>query len=484
MTAARSDAAPKISEVETMDEFVEKVEAVLTRGDVLTGTEVNTRAAGVWRQDTIQARAIVRPTSTEEVAAVMALCHEHGQSVVMHGGLTGLVHAADAGPTDLVVSMERMNAIEAIDTLGRTMTVQAGTPLQQIHEAAAAEGLMFPVDLGARGSCQIGGNVATNAGGLRVIRYGMTRDNVLGLEAVLADGTVVSSLNQMIKNNSGYDLKQLFIGSEGTLGVVTRLILRLRTALTARHTALVAFPDYEAVLKFLSYLDGALSGNLSAYEVMWPDYFLYTREKIGGAAMQIDPGRPFYAIVETLGADQEREAETFENALTRAHENGLLTDAIVAKSDSESAAIWRIRDEVEHLFELGEIVFFDVSLAVRPMESYVAEVRQRLGEQTFKADFFSFGHLGDGNLHFAVAVGDDTEKHRHAIESAIYEPLAALGGSVSAEHGIGLEKKPWLSVSRSENEIALMRRLKQALDPKGILNPGKIFDYDGPQVLN
>ena len=467
-----------------MSDFIHQVETILDDGDILTGTDVTDRVAGVWRSDTIQAQAIVRPTSTAEVAALMVLCHEHGQSVVTHGGLTGLVHAADAAPADLVISMERMNGIEEIDTLGRTMTVQAGVPLQQIHEAVAEVDLMFPVDLGARGSCQIGGNVATNAGGLRVIRYGMTRENVLGLEAVLADGSVVSSLNQMIKNNSGYDLKQLFIGSEGTLGIVTRLVLRLRTSLAAQHTALVAFNEYDAVLKFLSYLDGALSGNLSAYEVMWPDFFLYQRDKIGGAAKQMNPDLPFYAIVESLGADQEREAETFEAALAEAHEQGQLVDAIVAKSDSERAAIWRIRDEVELLFDCGDIIFFDVSLATPPMASYVVEVRQRLQDYAYHIDFFTFGHLGDGNLHFGVAVGADTETHRHDIERAIYEPLASLGGSVSAEHGIGLEKKSWLSISRSETEIALMRRLKQALDPKGILNPGKIFDFDRPEAFD
>jgi FAD/FMN-containing dehydrogenase len=369
-----------------------------------------------------------------------------------------------------------MNRIEAVDVLGRTLTVQAGVPLQQIHAAAEAAGLMFPVDLGARGSCQIGGNVATNAGGLRVIRYGMTRDNVLGLEAVLADGTVVSSLNHMLKNNSGYDLKQLFIGSEGTLGVVTRLVLRLRTALPARHTALVAFAGFEPVLRFLSYADGALSGNLSAYEVMWPDFFLHQRAKIGGAAAGVGHEHPFYAIVETLGAEQARAAEIFEAALTRAHDDGLLADAVIAQSEADSAAIWRIRDEVEHLFERGPLVIFDVSLPTPPMADYVAEVRARLAAQPFAAELYAFGHLGDGNLHFAVAAGTDAERHRPAIEEAVYAPLAALGGSISAEHGIGLEKKPWLGVSRAPAEIALMRRLKHALDPKGILNPGKIFD--------
>ena len=465
-----------------MNDLLSAIKGVLTTGDVLSGDDATRRAAGVWRTDTIKARIIVRPTSTEETAAVMKICHERNQHVVVHGGLTGLVHAADTSDDDLVISTERMNRIEDLDTLGRTMTLQAGVALQSIHEAAAAAGLMFPVDLGARGSCQIGGNVSTNAGGLRVIRYGMTRDNVLGLEAVLSDGTVVSSMNHMLKNNSGYDLKQLFIGSEGTLGIVTRLVLRLRTALPARHTALVAFPEFGAVLKFLSYLDGALSGNLSAFEVMWPDFFLYQRDKVGGAAKQIGDSHPFYGIVETLGADQEREAEVFAAALMRAHEDGLLADALIAKSGAESAAIWRIRDEVEHLFELGQVMFFDVSLTTSPMADYVALVRGRVAALPFDGHFFAYGHLGDGNLHFSVTLRGDIEPHRRAIEQAIYEPLAALGGSVSAEHGIGLEKQPWLDISRSENEIALMRRLKHALDPKGLLNRDKIFGYAGQQV--
>ena len=467
-----------------MSDLVAAIKGVLTRGDVLTGSDATQRAAGVWRTDTIQAQIIVRPTSTAEVAAVMKLCHARNQPVVVHGGLTGLVHAGDTTPDDVVISTERMNRIEDLDTLGRTMTLQAGVPLQAIHEAAERAGLMFPVDLGARGSCQIGGNVSTNAGGLRVIRYGMTRDNVLGLEAVLSDGTIVSSLSHMLKNNSGYDLKQLFIGSEGTLGIVTRLVLRLRTALPARHTALVAFPEFSAVLRFLSYLDGALSGNLSAYEVMWPDFFLYQRGKVGGAATQIGEQHPFYAIVETLGANQEREAEVFEAALMSAHEEGLLADALVAKSDSERAAIWRIRDEVEHLFALGQVIFFDVSLATPPMADYVAQVRARIEALPCDGRFFSFGHLGDGNLHFAVATAGDLEPHRHAIEEAIYGPLQQLRGSVSAEHGIGLEKRAWLDICRSEAEVALMRRLKHALDPKGLLNRDKIFVRDGAQVPN
>ncbi|MEM7541711.1 MAG: FAD-binding oxidoreductase [Pseudomonadota bacterium] len=464
-----------------MASMSEKISACLADGgDMLLGDDATSRSAGVWRDDSVQATIIVRPRSTQEVSEVLRVCHEEGQSVVTHGGLTGLVNSADTTAADVVLSMERMNNIIDIDTLGRTMTVQAGVPLQQIHDVCAEHGLMFPVDLGARGSCQIGGNAATNAGGLRVIRYGMTRDNILGIEAVLADGTILSSLNQVLKNNAGYDLKQLFIGSEGTLGVVTQLVLRLRTELPAEHTALVGFSDYQRVLKFLSYFDGALAGNLSAFEVMWPDFFMHQRAKCEVKGLEIDGDARFFAIVESLGVDHSQEAETFGAALEGAMEEGLITDAVVAQSDNDRAAIWKIRDEVEHLFDGGEHMFFDVSLAIRSMNEYVDEVRANLAKQSFDSQFYSFGHLGDGNLHFCVVCKSDLAKYQPTIEECVYQPLEPLGGSISAEHGIGLQKKAYLSLTRSDAEIAVMRTLKHAMDPKGILNPGKIFDFEGP----
>ncbi|MGB1881909.1 MAG: FAD-binding oxidoreductase, partial [Gammaproteobacteria bacterium] len=245
-----------------MSDLIEELKALVDEHGVLTGAAVRERMIHVWYARPIEAQCIVRPTTTAQVAAVLRLCHERGQSVIPHGGLTGLVQGCNVSDTDVVLSLERMNQVEDIDTVGRTMTVQAGVPLQVLQETAAEHGLMFPLDLGARGSCQIGGNVSTNAGGNRVIRYGMTRDNVLGLEAVLADGTVVTSLNTMIKNNAGYDLKHLFIGTEGTLGIVTRVVIRLREAPRNLSTAFAGFDNFPQVTRFLRFIDRELGGAL------------------------------------------------------------------------------------------------------------------------------------------------------------------------------------------------------------------------------
>ena len=246
-----------------MSDIIKQFEAILDDRGILRGADVTGRAVHVWNDESIQARAILRPTTTEQVAAILEICNEADQPIVAHGGRTGLVHSSDTVANDVIISLERMNKIEEIDEIGRTMTVQAGVPLQVVQDAAEEAGLMFPVDLGARGSCHIGGNVATNAGGNRVIRFGMMRENVLGIEAVLADGTIVSSLNTMIKNNAGYDLKQLFIGTEGTLGVITRLVRRLREAITEQDTAFVSFDTFEQVTGFLKYIDRALAGTIN-----------------------------------------------------------------------------------------------------------------------------------------------------------------------------------------------------------------------------
>lgn len=457
--------------------LIEELSGLLGPGGVLRGADARARRAGVWREDAVQAAAILRPRSTQEVAAVLARCHARRQPLVVHGGLTNLVHSADSAPGDLVLSLERMHAVEDVDPLGRTMTVQAGCPLQTVQETAAAHGLMFAVDLGARGSCQIGGNVSTNAGGNRVIRYGMTRENILGLEAVLADGTVVSSMNRMLKNNAGYDLKHLFIGSEGTLGVVTRAVLRLREAPRSQCTGFAAVADFAGLIGLLKHMDRELGGSLSAFEAMWAEFYEAVTTPPAKGRAPLPAGQPYYVLVESLGGDPQADAGRFETAMASALEAGLVTDAVVAKSDAERAALWGLRDDVEQLFRYGPPFIFDVSLAVPDMEGYVAAVRARLSARFAAHRCITFGHLGDGNLHFAITVGDTSEQVRREVESCVYDPLAAIGGSVSAEHGIGLEKKPWLAHSRNEAEIALMRTLKRALDPHGILNPGKVFDW-------
>lgn len=460
-----------------MSELIEQFAAVLDNSGVLRGEDVSSRAKHVWDDASIDAQAILRPTTTEQVAAILNICNEHQQSVVAHGGRTGLVHSADTVADDVIISLERMNQIEEIDEIGRTMTVQAGVPLQALQDAAAERGLVFPVDLGARGSCQIGGNVSTNAGGNRVIRFGMTRENVLGIEAVLADGTVVSSLNTMIKNNAGYDLKQLFIGTEGTLGVITRLVIRLREAIAEQDTAFVAFDTFDQVTGFLKHIDRALGGTLSAFEVMWHDYYDLVTTAPATNKPPVEPTRPYYALIESLGSVNGQ--EHFENAMMQALEDGLIADAAVAQSGSDRAAMWAIRDDVEHFFRYGPAQLFDVSIAIRHIGAYVDEVKRRLAASWPDHHCFTLGHIGDGNVHFAIAVPDADDAVRRGVERCVYEPLEPHGGSISAEHGIGLEKKDYLSISRSPTEIALMRRLKHSLDPNGILNRGKIFEFDG-----
>ncbi len=457
-------------------DIVESLRNLIGDTAVLDAADTATRSAGVWRPDNLQAAALARPASTEEVSKVLAWCHANGIGVVAQGGLTGLVHGADAGPDQVILSLERMRAIEEINPVQRTATVEAGVTLQALQEAVEEHDLMFPLDLGARGTATLGGNAATNAGGNRVIRYGMMRDMVLGLEAVLADGTVVSSLNHLIKNNAGYDLRQLFIGSEGTLGVITRLVLRLREQPSARNMALVGLESFDNVVAFLKHMDHALGGTLSAFEAMWQEFYQLVTTPPAKGKPPIAQDYPFYVLVESQGADRELDTQRFNNAMETAYENGLIVDAAISQSESDCEAFWALRDDVEQVMHGGFPIVFDISLPIGEMEQYTAELKATLGDAIGEHKLWIFGHLGDGNLHINVQVQPENYlRLRPIVEQQVYAPLAAFQGSVSAEHGIGLEKKPYLDISRSDNELALMRTLKQALDSKGILNPGKIL---------
>ena len=448
---------------------------VVGKGGVLTGQDVSGRASGIWRSEGIAARAIARPRSTEEVSRLLAICHAAGQSVVTHGGLTGLSEGAVTEPQDVVISLERMNAVEEVNAAERTMTVQAGTVLEAVQNAADEHGLLYPLDIGGRGSCTVGGNIATNAGGNRVIRYGMTRDMVLGVEAVLADGTVVSSMNRMLKNNAGYDLKQLFIGSEGSLGIVTRAVLRLREKPRSQETMLVAAESFDKITALLKTMDAKLGGTLSAFEVLWNNFYRLVTTPPAIQKPPLSQNYPYYALVEAMGGDPQGDHGRLQAAFEEAYQDGLIADAVVAGSEAQRQELWAIRDDVEQVHQYKPMFIFDVSLRISKMEEYVAEVNRRL-EATF-GDYvnFTFGHIGDGNIHFGTSAGAGPEA-AEGVKLAVYEPLAAIGGSVSAEHGVGLDKKKYLQLSRNNAEIALMRKLKLALDPKGILNPGKIFD--------
>ena len=451
-------------------DLMRTLQAIVGADGVLSRQETAQRSAGFMRADMLQARLLVKPRNTEQVAAVLTFCHAARLPVVTHGGLTGLVHGGDATAEDIILSLERMNAIECVDARQRVAVVQAGVTLQALQEAAEAQELFFPLDLGARGSCTVGGNVATNAGGNRVIRYGMTRALVLGLEAVLADGRVVASLNQMIKNNAGYDLKQLFIGSEGTLGVITRVVLRLFEKPKSQDVALVAVDSFAALGAFLKHIDAALGGGLSAFEAMWREFYQLVTTAPAKSQRPLPDSHPYYVLVEAQGADAEKDAQRFHAALESALEQGLIADAAIAHSARERAAIWALRDDVMQIGREGPPITFDVSLPIAAMEAYLAEVRAALAAWP-EHRCWIWGHLGDGNLHIAILA----DAARALIERIVYEPLQKIGGSVSAEHGVGLEKKPYLALCRDPGELELMRALKRSLDPCCILNPGKIF---------
>lgn len=422
--------------------------------------------------------AVLRPTTTEEVVQIMRRCYANELTVTPQGGLTGLCGGARPLDGGIALSLERLVGIEELDSVGMTMTVRAGTPLETIQKAAADAGLFFPLDLGARGSCAIGGNLSTNAGGNRVIRYGMTRDLVLGIEAVLADGTMLPMMNRMIKNNAGYDLKQLFLGSEGTLGVITRVVLRLYPDPGYTNAALCIAPDYDTVLSVLAFTRKQLGPLLSAFEVMWADYWHQATERAGVRAPVAMGDGNYAVLIEMQGLDEDIDGARFETLLERLIEQGLVQDGAVAQSLSDIAAFWATRDaaaEFANPAVIGPHISFDVSLPIARMDDFANQAKTELLDRLGCHSVF-YGHVGDGNLHVVAWVPGAKVQPTDAASEIVYGIVGALQGTVSAEHGIGTLKKPYLALSRSPSEIALMRQIKKALDPKGILNPTKIFD--------
>jgi FAD/FMN-containing dehydrogenase len=457
-----------------IDALLARIEAELGPGGVLTGDAAAEKAVSSWSRIGSPI-AVLRPACTEHASALLRLCNEARQPITAWGGKTGLVHGIFSNGM-IAVSMERMGQIEEIDPIGKTLTAEAGCILQTACEAAEAHDLLLPLDLGARGSAMLGGVVSTNAGGNRVLRYGMVRDMVLGLEAVLADGTVVSSMNHLIKNNTGYDLKQLFIGSEGTLGLVTRAVFRLRQMPHSQDTAWIGIERFDQLPPLLRHLDKRLAGNLSAFEVMWKEYVEIVTSAPALGRSPLHDKYPLYVLVEQQGGEQEADSARFEAALMEALDEGMIADAAIAKSQAERNAMWELRDDVGQTSRNWPIYNYDVSLRIGHMESYVEQVRAAMQDEwPGKATLTVFGHIGDGNLHLIAGVPDRAPETKKRLNEVIYGPLRAIAGSVSAEHGIGIEKRDYLDWSRSENEIALMRMLKASLDPNGILNPGKVL---------
>jgi FAD/FMN-containing dehydrogenase len=455
--------------------LIQELASLLDADGFIAGDDISARyEVDFGGENACRPAAVLRPNATEELKVVLETCSAAGQPVVVQGGMTGLCGGATPQRDEVAISLERFNGIEEIDRESMTMTVRAGTPLQAVQEAAAEVGLFFPLDLGARGSCTIGGNIATNAGGNQVLRFGMMRNLVLGLEAVLADGTIVSSMNKLIKNNAGYDLKQLFIGSEGTLGIVTRAVLRLYPAMPAKTAALVAVADFSGCVSLLHALQGRLGGGLSAFEAMWASYFDYVVEKVDKLRSPLDDDYPLYVLVQSEGADHAADRERMEDTLGDLLESGIVLDAAIAQSERERESFWQIRDGIAEITPmLQPLVAFDVSVAIRDMPAFIVDAQAALETAFPGVTNLVFGHVGDNNLHLTVTTGNHDDLGR--ISEIVYRATSEAGGSIAAEHGIGVSRRDYLRLSRTNAEIELMRRLKATLDPSGILNPGRVL---------
>lgn len=435
-----------------------------------------------------RAQAVVRPGSAQEVAAVVRHCVAHGVPVVTIGGNTGLCGGAtpdDSGHA-VMLSTARLNKIRAVDTDNDTMTVEAGCILQTLQEVARDAERLFPLSLAAEGSCTIGGNLATNAGGTQVLRYGNARELTLGLEVVTAEGEIWDGLRGLRKDNTGYDLRDLFVGSEGTLGIITAATLKLYPLPVAQRTAMLAFASLEDAVTFLSRARQGFGAALTGFEVMAGPVLaavvrLFTDQRIpfdGESA-----NSPWYALLELSDSESAEHAEArFEEVLGQAIEDGLLLDAAIAQSVAQSKAFWHLRESIPLAeAELGKSVKHDVSIPISRIAEFVSVTNTALQSKFPGINNIVFGHLGDGNLHYNVAPGEgQAESDILALQPQIYElvhdSVATFNGSISAEHGIGQLKVNELPRYKSELELRLMRQIKQALDPKGLLNPGKVVN--------
>ncbi|NNF34496.1 MAG: FAD-binding oxidoreductase [Saprospiraceae bacterium] len=460
-----------------MNTVIHELKNLLPELKILLSEDLKQYAPHVWRQDEeIKGMAMLLPSTTEEVSIIMKQCHQHGQPLVVHGGLTNLVSSTYSTEGDIIISMKRMNGILEVDPEARTITVEAGVILEEVLNRAKEEGMFFAVNYGAKGSAQIGGAVSTNAGGTRVLRYGMMREQILGIEAVLPDGTIVSSLKKIIKDNSGLDWKHLLIGTEGIFGIITKVVLKLREDPLSRGSAFVGVQDYDHAIRFLKRMDGGLGGMLSAFEVMWQDTYTALTSPPSKYRPPIPRDYPMYVLVEYLGGHQEKDFLVFEEVLQSCIEESMINDAVIATSHEDLKWFWSIREDVQPLLGYGAFhQTFDVSIPI-PFIGEVVESTVKLVESCNGVNkCFALGHIADGNIHYIILKEKGDQELTDQINNIVYGPLADYNGSISAEHGIGLDKKGFLHISRSEEEIQLMKKLKTLFDPKGILNRGKVL---------
>ena len=451
---------------------------VLTEGD-LTAYEQD------WRKRTRgQALAVVRHGNTDEVAAVVKACAQAGVSIVPQGGNTGLVVGGipDDSGTQVLLSLQRMNAVRAVDGDNLTITVEAGCVLQNLQQAAEKAGFLFPLSLGSEGSCTIGGNLSTNAGGTQVVRYGNTRELCLGLEVVTAQGDILHGLSGLRKDNTGYDLRNLMIGSEGTLGIITAATMKLYPLPAAKLTAWAAVPSVEQAVRLLGLAHKHLGAGLTGFEMMGQFALSLVDKHYPQLRVPLWQQTPYCVLLENSDTESEAHArERFEHLLEIAFEDSCVTDAVVAESLSQARNLWHIRESITMAqAEEGLNIKHDISLSVSAMPTFVAETDAMLKREIEGVRLVNFGHLGDGNLHYNVQAPEGSDNQaflktqEDRVNTLVYDAVKRFGGSISAEHGVGSLKVDTLPDYKDPTALAVMRQIKQALDPKGTLNPGRV----------
>jgi FAD/FMN-containing dehydrogenase len=467
-----------------MKKIVEELRAIVGAAHVLTEGDLS-----AWEQDWRKrmrgkALAVVRPASAQEVARVVQACAATGTSIVPQGGNTGMVVGAtpDASGTQIVLSLARMNAIRAIDAENLTMTVEAGCVLQAVQEAARAAGFLFPLSLAAEGSCTIGGNLATNAGGTQVVRYGNARELCLGLEVVSAQGEIWDGLSGLRKDNTGYDLRDLFIGAEGTLGVITAATLKLYPLPSATLTAWAAVPSVQESVRLLGMAHRELGATLTGFEMMGQFPLSLVAKHFPKMRVPFHEQSPYCVLIENSDHESELHARAqFERLLETAMEEGCVTDAVVAENLTQAHQLWHIRESIPLAqAEEGLNIKHDISLPVSRIPDFCRETDAELRRAIPGVRLVNFGHLGDGNLHYNVQCPEGVDapaflaEWEERVNTIVYDAVARFGGSISAEHGIGSLKVDKLPDYKAPPALAMMKAIKRALDPKNIMNPGRV----------
>ncbi len=467
------------------ENFLQAVDRITgPRGWRTDADSVDAHARESWGIGRGRTGLVLKPGTVDEVSALLALCHEHRVPIVPQGGNTGLVWAGipDDSGSLVVLSLSRLNRIRSIDPLGDTITVEAGVVLEQVQDTAAEHDRLFPLALGAQGTCQIGGNLSSNAGGVNVLRYGMARALVLGLEVVLADGRVWNGLRALRKDNTGYDLKQLFIGAEGTLGVITAAVLRLFPKPRETRTAWLAVPSPEKAVELFAFCRDRLGDTISSFELMGDLVVQRVISYLPDGRPPIGSDSPWHVLMEAGWSLEDGLGERMEQVLSAAMEKGLVTDGTIAASEGQRQALWLIRENPPDAFAAAGVVLrHDVSVPVDKVPDLIGEGSAMMAKTVPGVRVVAFGHVGDGNIHFNFLQPEGMEGEaframKDEVQSRVFDLVESLGGSISAEHGIGRLKRSDLAARKPALDLELMARLKETLDPRNILNPGVILE--------